>query len=163
MTKKKTEPASKGPLDYVFVGVQALLFILFFTLPTRLAPLPLVGAWLAWTAFGLGLLLVSMALLQMRRRLSPWPTPKEGAYLIRQGVFAAVRHPIYSGLFLMSSGWALLRQSTEQLIIAVLLLIWFYFKSRYEEKQLCQRFPTYPAYRQKTGRFFPRWGGFRQK
>lgn len=163
MTKRKTEPESKRLLDYIFVGVQALLFLIFFTLPARLAPLPVDGAWLAWTAFGLGLLLVLLALLQMRSRLSPWPRPKKGAYLIRQGVFAAVRHPIYSGLFLMSSGWALLRQSTEQLIIAVLLLTWFYFKSRYEEKLLCRRFPAYPAYRQKTGRFFPRWGGFRQK
>jgi protein-S-isoprenylcysteine O-methyltransferase Ste14 len=66
-----------------------------------------------------------------------------------------MRHPIYSGILLFVFGYAIYSQNEYRLIIAVALLILFYFKSSYEERLLKRKFPNYTYYQQKTGRFFP--------
>jgi protein-S-isoprenylcysteine O-methyltransferase Ste14 len=150
--------------DYFYVGAQSILFALFigfqlwplgiipgFNLPE---PLPAIGLGIV----GLGSLCIAIALLQLNERLSPFPTPKANARLLQNGLFALVRHPIYTGLILAFGGWSIRNQSLEQMAITLLLWVLFSFKARYEEKRLLQRFPDYAEYRKKTGRFWPKWG-----
>ncbi|WP_442905501.1 methyltransferase family protein [Kaistella sp.] len=67
-----------------------------------------------------------------------------------------VRHPIYTGIILVVFGYAAGTGSVHKLIIAFGLLLLFYLKSTYEEKQLLKQYPTYADYRRRTGRFFPK-------
>ena len=53
-------------------------------------------------------------------------------------------------------GYAAGTGSEHKLIIALCLLLLFYLKSTYEEKQLMKQYPTYADYSRRTGRFFPK-------
>ncbi len=90
--------------------------------------------------------------------LTPLPYPRDGAGLVETGVYARVRHPIYGGLVLAAFGWGLLAASPVAIALAAVLLGFFELKSRREEVWLAERFPGYPAYRERTRRLIP-WIG----
>ncbi len=143
--------------DYLFVTIQFVLFVAYI-LPIRLEEWS-VAPIVEWIGSGialLGLLIDILAFLQLNTNLSPYPTPKAGGELVQSGVYAYVRHPIYSGILLLTFGYALHEASDYKVLVSVALLVLFYFKTRYEEKRLEAVYPEYPAYRQRTGRFLPR-------
>lgn len=143
--------------DYTYVLLQALLIGAFFVpTPWRVElPLPAPGI-LSSLLIGVGAAIIIFGFLHLRTNLTPFPTPKQKSHLVTSGIFSLVRHPIYTGLFLLFAGMALRDESLYKLIIAALLLLIFYIKSNYEEKQLSQRFPQYEKYKARTGRFIPR-------
>jgi protein-S-isoprenylcysteine O-methyltransferase Ste14 len=146
-------PAAK---DIVFVGVQLLLFVIYFLplIDFRFTVNPFVGyAALALTFAGL--FIVLFAFLQMNTSLTPFPTPSENGKLIQNGLYKYIRHPIYTGIILASIGFGIYRDSLWQIIVGCVLWIFFYFKSSYEEELLARRFPQYADYRRNTSRFFP--------
>jgi protein-S-isoprenylcysteine O-methyltransferase Ste14 len=96
-----------------------------------------------------------LALLQLNRNLSPFPTPKQNGQLVTNGLYHWMRHPIYTGILLVSYGYAIYSSSWLRLIVACVLLILFYLKSSYEEKLLSKKFSDYTAYQKRTARFFP--------
>lgn len=148
---------TKTKLDYIYVGIQFGLFIAF-VFPVDLGiQFPDYPRWPSQLVVIVGLLEILWAFAQMRNFLTAWPTPKDQTELITWGIFGVVRHPIYGGLFLMLSGLAFYQASLYKLLVSFSLLLLFFFKSRYEEKRLCERFPKqYLRYREYTGRFFPR-------
>jgi protein-S-isoprenylcysteine O-methyltransferase Ste14 len=141
--------------DYLYVTVQFLLFLAYLlevSLPDlhHLVILRTVGSALSIA----GVLVLLLALLQLNRNLSPFPTPKSNAELIRTGLYKYIRHPIYTGILLTVFGYALHEASLYKLLIASCLLLLFYLKSSYEEKRLLEVYPEYEEYRATTGRFF---------
>jgi protein-S-isoprenylcysteine O-methyltransferase Ste14 len=66
-----------------------------------------------------------------------------------------VRHPIYGGLVLAATGWALLTAAVPALVGAALLLAFFRLKSGREEVWLRDRYPGYAAYAARTRRLIP--------
>lgn len=143
--------------DLLYVSVQLVLFIFYFLVPS------LVG----WHLFnwldvflisiaGGGILISGITILQMNKSLSPFPSPVTGGKLITSGIFKWVRHPIYTGLMLFFFAYALFSGSGGKLLVAILIAVLFYFKSRYEESQLEKTYPNYPFYKHHTGRFFPK-------
>lgn len=146
---------TKSKADYFFVGGQLCLFIAFI-LPFRWHIIHFSFAALNWALMLFGFTLILWAFIQLKTNFSPWPSPKPNGDLVQTGVFKYLRHPIYSGIILMLGGWALRQQNLYQLLVVAGLLVLFYFKASYEEKQLCKKFPTYKEYQQKTGRFVPK-------
>ena len=144
--------------DFIFVGIQFLLFLIYvfeikllnFSLPDFLNIIFLIASII-------GFLIVIVALLQLNKNLSPFPTPKSDSELIQTGLYKYIRHPIYTGIILMTFGYGLYSNSSFKLIISILLLILFYFKSSYEEKMLQNKFSEYSEYKKTTGRFFPKF------
>lgn len=102
-----------------------------------------------------GGLIILLALLQLNKNLSPFPTPKNNSTLLENGLYKYTRHPIYSGIILLFIGFSVYQNSWYKLLISLLLVILFYLKSVYEEQRLEQKFPEYKNYKTKTGRFFP--------
>lgn len=140
--------------DYLFVGIQLLLFVAYIV-PIRLVPMNL-PEWLRYSGLvvvGLGVVLGLVALLQINTKLSPFPTPVANGTLITNSAFAIARHPIYTALISSGLGYALYRESFYKILIIVLLSILFYFKSKYEEQLLLQKFPAYQDYKKRTRRF----------
>lgn len=90
--------------------------------------------------------------------LTPLPHPTDDAVLVEHGIYRLVRHPIYGGIILGSFGWGLLTASVTALVLAAVVTVFFRLKSTREEAWLAQRFPRYPAYRERTRRFIP-WIG----
>ena len=77
--------------------------------------------------------------------------------LIKNGIFARIRNPVYDCLFLISLSMWLMTQNiwTFSLMIFVAVLIRVQV-SLEEESLLAQHGPEYEEYQAKTGRFFPR-------
>jgi protein-S-isoprenylcysteine O-methyltransferase Ste14 len=142
--------------DVTFTGVQFLLFLIYFFDIHFFEVNQFFPDFILGIITALGVSLFAFAVFQLGFNLSPFPRPKSSLKIIKTGVFKYIRHPIYTGLFISLLAYALYSHSSSKIIITILLLIWFYFKSAYEEKLLIQKFPDYMAYKKKTGRFFPR-------
>ncbi|HQV35525.1 MAG TPA: isoprenylcysteine carboxylmethyltransferase family protein [Flavobacterium sp.] len=143
--------------DIVLVSIQFVLFILY--------TIPFGGSleFFSWfKTIGLitsivGFVILVLALLQLNKNLSPFPTPKNNAVLIQNGLYAWVRHPIYTGLLLLFFGYSIYQASLFKLFITFLLWVLFHFKTKYEELQLQRKFPDYTTYKKNKGRFFPKF------
>ena len=146
----------KKPIkDYVFVSVQVLLFIAY-VLPIDLLSAVVLPKWLSY--FGLGIMALAvvfgvLAGLQLNTNLSPYPTPLEAGKLVTRGVFRISRHPIYTSLIFTGLGYAIYEGSMYKVLVTVLLIILFYFKSQYEEGLLMVKYPDYVDYKKRTRRF----------
>jgi protein-S-isoprenylcysteine O-methyltransferase Ste14 len=143
--------------DIVYVGLQALLLLIFladnenwkFEVPQLIKIISV--------AFGLlGALVTFISLLQLGGSLSPFPSPKTNGKLIRSGIYHYIRHPIYTGIILAAFSLGIFLGSGWKLGVSILLTVLFFRKSKYEEKQLAQKFPDYRQYCQSTGRFLPK-------
>ena len=150
----------KSKKDFFFVGLQLVLFVLF-VLPVPMEQgLPQLPQWPAQLVLIIGLIEVVWAFMQLRNFISVWPTPTDNSELVTWGLFSIVRHPIYSGIILITGGYAFYQADLYKLIVCLALFILFYFKSAYEEKRLSERFKIYPRYKKRVGRFFPKLPSF---
>ncbi|WP_299223473.1 methyltransferase [uncultured Aquimarina sp.] len=103
-----------------------------------------------------GGIIILGSILQLRNQLSPFPAPIDDGVLIQNGFYRFSRHPIYSGILISGFFYALYSCSGYKIIIAIGLLILFYFKSSYEEELLSKKYTEYKKYKKKVGRFFPK-------
>lgn len=144
--------------DYILVLLQGVIFVIFlFDFNWLDVKIP---EWLQHASLGflcLGSVITMVALLQLNKNLSPFPTPKSNSALIKNGLYKYIRHPIYTGLLFLFFGYAVFSESIYRLIVSILLLALFHVKSRYEEQKLKERFLEYRAYQTYTGRFLPRF------
>jgi protein-S-isoprenylcysteine O-methyltransferase Ste14 len=144
----------KTKKDYIYVGIQLVLFVVYF-LPIQNININL-PEWLRYSGLLmliLGLVLALVALLQINTKLSPFPTPVTSGKLITTGAYSIARHPIYASVLAITLGYAIYTVSLFKFVIFVLLWMLFYFKSKYEEQLLLEKFSHYSDYKQKTRRF----------
>ena len=89
---------------------------------------------------------------------------KEGHRVIDTGPYGIVRHPIYTGAILAMFAFAAARARPFDLLIALLVAVFFTCKARLEERFLQQELgAAYDAYRQRVPMLvpFPRLGASR--
>ena len=145
-------------MGYLWVVVQFALFVAY-GVALAVGASALWGAW-RW-AGALPILLgawVGIAALRMHgRKLTPLPEPNPALGLLRSGVYAVIRHPMYTGLLLCAFGLAILLQKPLGVAMAVALTVFFNLKAREEERRLLRCYPEYADYQRTTGRFLPRW------
>ena len=143
--------------DYIYVGLQLLLFVAYI-LNVDLIDINTnrIITFIGITIAVIGLLTALIALMQLNTNLSPFPTPKSNTTLITNGVYKFVRHPIYTGIILITFGYGLYTDSLYKIVISIILYTLFYFKSSYEEKRLKTTFSDYEGYQKHAGRFFPK-------
>ena len=89
------------------------------------------------------------------KNLTPFPKPVEQAHMVEHGIYAVIRHPLYTSVISLSIGWALVWRSWPALLVAVALIPFFHAKARYEEQWLRQKFPGYADYERRVRRFIP--------
>lgn len=143
--------------DILFVLLQFILFVAFvFDVGSLRIYFPEWLFWIGVVLLILGALTTLIAVLQLNLHLSPFPSPLPGSKLIVTGVYKFIRHPIYTGIITVFFGYAIIADSGYKLLVALILTVLFYFKSKYEEKRLIDLFPDYLEYKKKSGRFFPR-------
>lgn len=118
--------------------------------------IPSLILWPAQLAMIVGLIMIGLAFLQMGKRISPFPRPKENTELITWGIFGLIRHPIYGGIIMFCFGLGLYQEEIYKLAVAGGMLLFFYLKSLYEERNMRAQFERYAEYQKKTGRFFPK-------
>jgi protein-S-isoprenylcysteine O-methyltransferase Ste14 len=142
--------------DLLFVFIQGLILLAYLLFDDKSLEIGLffqiLG--LVLTFSGGCILLISM--YQLKKHLSPFPSPKSNSKLIKSGMFRFVRHPIYSAIICMAVGYCIYTQSLMRIFITMILVAFFYYKTRFEEKMLVNQFPEYQEYQKKIGRFIPR-------
>ena len=89
------------------------------------------------------------------RNLTPLPEPKAEGQLVTTGIYAHIRHPLYSSVIATGLGWALLWRSWPALALAAVQALFLREKAKQEEKRMRARFPDYAAYADRVPRFFP--------
>jgi protein-S-isoprenylcysteine O-methyltransferase Ste14 len=115
--------------------------------------LGLVGASLS--TLGVAIAIGAALQLLRRRSFSALPQPRDDGGLVDTGLYARVRHPIYSGIALGGFGWAIARGSPLALAADVALVAILYLKAAREEELLVRHYPAYAAYRARTKRLIP--------
>ena len=84
-------------------------------------------------------------------------TDRENPEVINTGVFRIVRHPIYLGAILFYLGASLITMSIASAAFLLLIIAFYIFISKYEERILTKAFGNdYLEYKKKTGMLFPR-------
>lgn len=142
--------------DIIYVGIQFLLFAIYlFEVKDLRFNLPDIFDFIMLPFMVTGIVIIAISILQLNKNLSPFPSPKENSELIITGLYKWIRHPIYSGILLLAFSFALYQNSGFKILISFFMLILFYFKTGYEEKQLSLKFPEYKNYKMNTGRFLP--------
>lgn len=146
--------ASKG--GWLVVAQLALMAIAAVSGPLlgRIATSP-------WKLAGAALLILIGAFLgiagakALGRNRTPFPKPRPGSELVRDGVFGLVRHPLYASLIHLGFGWALLWQSWITAALSLAMTAHLLQKAHLEEAWLRERFPGYEAYASCVKRFIP--------
>ena len=100
-------------------------------------------------------LIAVAGLAGLGRGLTASPLPSPAAQLRTTGVYACMRHPIYSALLLGGAAFVILGGRLSRVWVWVALLALLLIKTRVEEAALRVRFPGYRAYADATPRLVP--------
>lgn len=156
-------PAWHGRRGEWLVVLQLALFVVFVAAPSWNPWMtPGLGAALAparWTALViLGVISVAFAVLgvrSIRAYLTPLPYPVDHSRLVCDGVYALVRHPLYSSQLFAALGWTVFTLSLTHLALLVAGFLFFDYKAGKEERWLTERHPEYRDYARRVSKLIP--------
>lgn len=140
----------------ILVAIQFVLLAVIVLLPrgsSWIVALPVTVC--AWVAVAVGVLAAVLALITLGKSLSANPVPVESGQLKTSGIFALVRHPVYSGIMIGVIGYAVLARSWFVVAGVVAMGVLFAIKARFEEALLIAKYPDYLEYARRVGRFVP--------
>jgi protein-S-isoprenylcysteine O-methyltransferase Ste14 len=156
----KPPPGQRG--EYLVVIQFILMFGFVFTpvwnpwaTQETLAALAPLRWPLGLACAGVGLILGGMGVLQIRAYLTPLPYPVDHNRLVRHGVYAVVRHPLYSSQLFVALGWVVFSLSLSHLVILAVGCFFFDFKAGKEERWLAERHPDYADYARGVHKLIP--------
>ena len=147
-------PWWRGTRGEWWVVAQVLLLAAVASLPSA-GPKVVSAPAAAATVALIGVIILLAGAVAVGSSLSVLPSPREGARLVRHGVYRWVRHPIYGGVILLTVGWAVYRGDLLHVVLAVGIALFFGAKTSREERYLQDRFSDYAGYRRHTWRFVP--------
>lgn len=100
-----------------------------------------------------GAILAAAGLRQLGTDVTPRVEPRDAAPLRTSGVYAVSRNPVYAGLLIGATGFAVLRGRREPLLAAAALAGVLHLKVNVEERRLQARFgEEYERYARRTPR-----------
>ncbi len=97
--------------------------------------------------------LTLVGVIYLRRSFSIMVEARQPVY---RGIYKYMRHPLYLGEGLATTGILFFRFSKINIALTVLFIVGQVFRAGIEENKLILAFPDYKDYRQKTGAIFPR-------
>lgn len=146
-------PGFAGRGGWWVVGQGALLVTAAVAVFAGSGTLAVAGSWHLWGGrilLAAGLLQGAAGLLTLGPGLTPYPEPAAEGQLVERGIYRHVRHPIYGGIAIGLAGAALHAASVPALLLAGAIGVFFWSKAGFEERRLVDRYPAYPAYRERT-------------
>ena len=114
---------------------------------------------IGWLLLTLGAVLAAIGLFSLGPGLTASPIPNQKNVLVRSGIYRTMRHPVYTGLLMLTMGLALIYGPLPHLVIWIALVAVLNYKAAWEERLLSERYPEYAEYKAQTGRFLPRLKG----
>jgi protein-S-isoprenylcysteine O-methyltransferase Ste14 len=159
---KRTE-SSRDRLSTIVV-LSAAFTCLFYgrlhlgPLDLRFVPADNRITWAGIVLTSLGVALAIWARYCLGQYWSARVTLKQGHRLIRSGPYRSIRHPIYTGIWLATSGTALVLGEWRGVLAVALVWVAHSRKAAREETLLLTEFgDEYASYRRSTGFLFPRF------
>lgn len=159
-SRSRAKSIASGFMETAFpiavAGIPILLSFMPYSLP-RWAPFSSPGH--LYYYLGIMALIVIggtinlIGLLTLRRAFTIMSEARE---LIVRGIFRWIRHPLYTGHFIMFFGSLLLRLHPVSVLLYLLFCVGQVVRAGIEERKLMQVFPEYAQYKQRTGMFIPR-------
>lgn len=159
----------EGRLNFIvhaaLVAALVIMSVLYAAYPASIqwSAVPLPESW-RWV--GLGLCLAGLvALVEVHRQLgrfwSAYLELQADHQLITTGVYRRIRHPMYTVLFLLLIGMALMSANWLFMALCAARMVLFFERMRREEAMLIGQFgDEYRLYQERTGRLLPRfWVG----
>lgn len=146
---------TRRTIGWALVALQFILLIALLLLPHR-SP-SLLGLAVGVPLIAAGAVLGFVALRHLGSALTPTPVPIEGAGLRTDGLYRWVRHPIYSAILLMALGYVVLMGTWWSVGGLVVLLLFFWGKSRWEDRLLREQYGAeWDSWAARTGALLPR-------
>jgi len=140
--------------DVLGIPVWAIGYVLAAKAPsTQFFNPAFFSSTLGWLLILAGAVIIFVGLLSLRWRAA---TPSVQDTLVRHGLYAHIRHPLYSGMILELMGLFLLIPNLIVLIACLLGVLWVMLQARLEELDLVARLPAYKEYMQQVPRFVPK-------
>lgn len=121
---------------WLLVVVQFILLALLALAGWHLHSWPFIIIGLVIAA--LGIYLGLKAFVSLGSALTPTPVPLRGAELRVSGVYAWIRHPIYSAIVLTALGLLIAAGSSRGWWVWIVLVVFFLLKSRWEDVLLAR-------------------------
>jgi protein-S-isoprenylcysteine O-methyltransferase Ste14 len=155
----------KADRSWVETGSMTGFFIVYYlTVRFRLLVVAVAGPWRTATIVVGLVMMVAGAILNVVGRVylkSNWANQikiYEGHWLVTDGPFSVVRHPLYASLIWMFSGGALIYANVAALALALGVFVpMMYVRAGKEDALLGEAFgEQFDAYRRRTGMLFPR-------
>lgn len=149
---------SAGPGRRAGAWLVALQFLLLAALAGSALPhwnraaVPALAIALATLALAVGLAAVKA---NRPGNFNIHPEPRAGGRLVEHGIYAWIRHPMYSALLLLALAAIAVAPTLPTIGSAVALAVVLWAKSSLEERWMAQMHPGYAAYRGRTTRFVP--------
>lgn len=103
---------------------------------------------IGFAGFGLGLGLQAMS--QLGKSFRVHPRPGSDSRLVTRGIYAVLRHPMYTAVVSMLVAVVVVSRDVYVMLLALMNILFYLIKSRYEERLLTERYPEYDAYRRRT-------------
>jgi protein-S-isoprenylcysteine O-methyltransferase Ste14 len=153
----------RGQRGEYLVVIQFVLLFAFVLTPTwnpwaSTATLAGLAQWrwvLGLAGAAVGLALGGLGVFALRSNLTPLPYPVDHNRLVRRGVYALVRHPLYSSQLFAALGWVAFTLSLSHLVLLVLGFGFFDYKATREEIWLTGRHPEYAEYARGVHKLIP--------
>ena len=159
--KHRDRPDLSGEYIWGDIG-QLILFILFFAIwivdsfVLKFSIFP--GDYISWfirIPISLIILIFSFYLARSGLKIV-FGDQREKPVVIREGVFKYIRHPIYLGAILLYLGLILLTLSIPSAVFWLIIILFYYFISRFEEKILLHEFgDQYKEYMEEVPMLIP--------
>ena len=148
--------------EYWVLG-QAILFVLFLllpvypgTVPDNLSVIVQYGRWgMIALAGSLAIAFLVGGGLALGGNLTPLPHPKQDGTLVTTGIYAWVRHPLYSGVIFAAIAYSVWQWSFIHGMGAIIFFFFFNFKASKEEEWLNNKFSDYHSYQLQVKKFIP--------
>lgn len=102
-----------------------------------------------------GLLVGLLSFKALGRNFRVYMAPRRSGTLVTHGVYAWIRHPMYTGVIVGLLGYTVAFGSLLLLPAWAGVAVFYAIKSVHEERALADKYPEYRQYRMKTWRFFP--------
>jgi len=113
----------------------------------------LISSLVAWLLLLAGGVIIITGLVSIRRRAV---APSVADTLVTHGIYAHIRHPLYSGMILELVGLFFWVPTLSVTVACLLGLVWVMIQARLEEMDLLERLPAYKDYMQRVPRFIPK-------